>query len=512
MSHYLGNGHNASETIRALGCPSHTLLGAWTKGIAPEAVKPRKDRVECSLEQRTAAVASLCDKERTVADVARGTGAHKAGLHEWRGQLLGKEVDAVLPDNDEAPSAENEDDLLGRIAALRKEKEAVDRELYLARLEPAVRQGALELIKKDPGIGLEKLDNRERTVLADALKTTFPLSDLLPMLRLPKSSYYYQRGAIARGDKYAVLRQRVRVVSQDSGGCYGYRRIHAVIVRDGTVVSEKVVARLMAEEGMAVKGRKRRRYSSYAGEISPEAPNLLERDFHAGAPNDKWPTDITEFRIPAGKACLSPIIDCFDGLAVSWTIGTSPNAELVNTMPDKALASLGEGELPKAHSDRGCHYRWPGWIGRMGGAGLERSMSKKGCSPDNAACEGFFGRPKDESFYGRSWKGVAIDGFAARLDASIRWYNDVRVKKSWGCLSPMEYRQSLGLAAQASPKKCPHPPGGCCATIRVDATESADKGLAGAQKAAFRRCCAVFEGMLAPAPCPSTSRESATAR
>lgn len=89
----------------------------------------------------------------------------------------------------------------------------------------------------------------------------------------------------------------------------------------------------MKECGLAVL-IKRRRYSSYRGENTPAADNIIERDFHADAPNTKWLTDITEFAIPAGKVYLSPIVDCFDGLAVSWSIGTSPDAELVNSMLD----------------------------------------------------------------------------------------------------------------------------------------------------------------------------------
>ena len=87
---------------------------------------------------------------------------------------------------------------------------------------------------------------------------------------------------------------------------------------------------------------------------------------------------------------------CFDGLPVTWTIGSSPNAALVNSMLDQAVATLKNGEKPIVHSDRGCHYRWPGWIDRMEYTGLTRSMSEKGCSPDNAACEGFFGHLKNE--------------------------------------------------------------------------------------------------------------------
>ena len=164
-------------------------------------------------------------------------------------------------------------------------------------------------------------------------------------------------------------------------------------------------------------------------------------------PNQKWVTDITEFHIPAGKVYLSTIIDCFDGAAVSWTIGTSPNADLVNTMLESAIQSLKPGEKPIIHSDRGAHYRWPGWIERIEDAGLTRSMSKKGCSPDNSACEGFFGRLKNEMFYFKDWAGVSISQFMDILDEYIHWYNERRIKVSLGGKSPMQYRRSLGLSA-----------------------------------------------------------------
>jgi transposase InsO family protein len=144
---------------------------------------------------------------------------------------------------------------------------------------------------------------------------------------------------------------------------------------------------------------------------------------------------------------LSPIIDCFDGMVVSWTVGTSPDAELVNTMLDEAILHLPEGEHPIIHSDRGCHYRWPGWISRMENAGLTRSMSKKGCSPDNSACEGFFGRLKNEMFYNRSWQDISIEQFVSVLNRYIQWYNEKRIKMSLGAMSPIDYRKSIGLAA-----------------------------------------------------------------
>jgi transposase InsO family protein len=212
-------------------------------------------------------------------------------------------------------------------------------------------------------------------------------------------------------------------------------------------ISEKVVRRLMKQECLVAATSKRRRYGSYLGEISPAPENVLNRDFSSNAPNEKWLTDITEFQIPAGKVYLSPMIDCFDGMVVSWSIGTRPNAELVNTMLDAAVEKItASGDRPVVHSDRGGHYRWPGWLSRIAEAKLVRSMSRKGYSPDNAACEGFFGRLKIEMFFSRDWLSTTIEEFVAALDAYIRWYNDVRIKISLGFRSPVEHRRSLGIA------------------------------------------------------------------
>ena len=116
-------------------------------------------------------------------------------------------------------------------------------------------------------------------------------------------------------------------------------------------------------------------------------------------------------------------------------------------MLDDAISTLKEGEHPVVHTDRGCHYRWPGWIERMEQAKLQRSMSKKGCPPDNSACEGFFGRMKNEMFYGVSWINVSIESFIQLLDDYMLWYREKRIKCSLGGRSPLEYRLNFGLCA-----------------------------------------------------------------
>ena len=396
--------------------------------------------VKFSQEQKKEAVISLCTNEASAATLAEKRGIRRETLYKWKKQLLSEEGQITVEQLRQKPLPDDKDEL-------EMELESLKRQVYRLQLELDILQKAAEVVKKDQGIDLRKMTNREKTMVIDALREKYPLNELLAVVAISKSSYFYQKKALSRPDKYVSLRKEVRDVFGKNKCVYGYRRVHAVLRKNGITCSEKVVRRLMLEEHLVVQGKKRRSYSSYLGEISPAVPNLLERDFHAEKPNEKWLTDITEFHIPAGKVYLSPVVDCFDGMAVSWTIGTSPDAELVNTMLDGAIACLSPGEHPVIHTDRGCHYRWPGWIARMETAGLTRSMSRKGCSPDNAACEGFFGTLKSEMFYTRSWEGVSLEEFIYELDGFLRWYNEERIKISLDAMSPIEYRRSLGLAA-----------------------------------------------------------------
>ena len=141
------------------------------------------------------------------------------------------------------------------------------------------------------------------------------------------------------------------------------------------------------------------------GPRQPAEGRGWKHHFGANRPNELWVTDVTEFLIPAGKVYLSPIVDCFDGMPISWSSSTSPDAEMANSSLLEACRQLREGEHPKVHSDRGCHYRWPVWLRICEEHGLVRSMSRKGCSPDNARAEGFFGGSRWSSSMGRTGPG-----------------------------------------------------------------------------------------------------------
>jgi transposase InsO family protein len=430
-----------------MGYPSKQGLRDWVDELAPGQRKVSKlmteaGKVEYTYEQKRDAVIDMCARREAARIIAEKHGIDRDTLYRWKYDLLGKEAPASMPKDNAKTAEETVESLRADIDALKTSKAELEREVYRLNMEKDILEVAAELIKKDPGVNPASLTNAEKTMLIDALRPRYRLDDLLKSLSISKSSYFYQHKCQQGPDKYAEIRSSVIEVFEENDGCYGYRRVHMVLHRDGTVISEKVIQRIMREEGLVVIGKKKRKYSSYKGEISPEVANVLERDFNADAPNEKWLTDLTEFHIPAGKVYLSPIIDCFDGKAVAWTIGTSPDAELVNTMLDLGLASVDETSKLIIHSDRGCHYRWPGWIERCDKSGITRSMSKKGCSPDNAACEGFFGRLKNEFFYGRSWQGVGIEEFMGRLDRYMHWYNEKRIKMSLGGVTILEYRQA----------------------------------------------------------------------
>lgn len=240
-------------------------------------------------------------------------------------------------------------------------------------------------------------------MIIDALRNNYSLSLLLRKLQISKSSYCYQHRIQQLPNKYEEIKVKIIELFKENMERYGYRRINTLLRKENIIISEKIVRQIMRENNLLVKVRKLKKYNSYQGEISDPVENIISRDFRSEPPNDKVLIDITEFSIPAGKVYLSPIVDCFDRMVPNWTISTSPNAELVNNMLDDYHSKIKEEDKPIVHSDRGCHYRWPGWIERMDEYGFTRSMSKKGCTPDNSACEGFFGRMKNEMFYGRNF-------------------------------------------------------------------------------------------------------------
>ena len=460
VDYYLAHGKSLARTMRRLGYPaSREYLCDWTGELAPGQRKYRGPNPKAGpvpLAEKIQAVAEPGSRSGTAAQVAEKHGVSRTAPYAWRRETMGGNGGDT--EGRGVPVSREHDGLPDDAEVLQDMLREARMQLGKVQLELDVRQATLETAKEGPGAEPGLLTNAEKAAMAEAPRAKHGLREVLPVAGMAKSGYEYARNARAEGEakERAAARKAVIEASGAGGGTYGYRRVCAQAsadAEDGAAIGERAVRGIMRDEGLVARAaRKKRRCSSYEGEIS-EAPENLLRDergrhhFHADKPNGLWITDVTEFRIPAGRACLSPIVGCSGGMPLGWSISTSPDAGMADSSLLGARERLGEGDHPKTHSDRGCHCRWPGWIGICDENGLARSMPGKGCGPDNARCEGFFGRLKIEFFHGCDWAGVTLEEFMDMLDAYLRWYRDVRIKGDLDYRSPMQYRRDLGLLA-----------------------------------------------------------------
>ena len=199
----------------------------------------------------------------------------------------------------------------------------------------------------------------------------------------------------------------------------------------------------MRELELQVRVRKSKKLTTYRGTIGHIAPNHLERHFTATKPNQKWVTDVTEFKAKDGnKVYLSPILDLFNNEIISYTLSYTPNWAQVEKMLKRAVKRLDKTSGSILHSDQGWQYQMAAYRQILAEHGIIQSMSRKGNCLDNAAMESFFGRLKTECFYGREFntREEIVNAVRDYLD----YYNHRRIQLKLKGLSPIQYRrQSL---------------------------------------------------------------------
>ena len=199
---------------------------------------------------------------------------------------------------------------------------------------------------------------------------------LLEIAQLPRATFYYHCKRIQKADKYAQVKAEISTIYHENKGRYGYRRITAVLHNRGMRLNHKTIQRLMRELGLICHVRVKR-YRSYKGEVGKIAPNLLNRNFHAEKPNQKWVTDVTEFSLFGQKLYLSPILDLHNGYLVSYAISERPVLSMVTTMLDKAFATIPDGTGLILYSDQGWQYQHKLYQRMLKAKGIRQSMSPK---------------------------------------------------------------------------------------------------------------------------------------
>nr|CDL66704.1 unnamed protein product [uncultured bacterium] len=270
------------------------------------------------------------------------------------------------------------------------------------------------------------------------LRQEFSLAILLEIAQLPRATFYYHLKRMNRPDKYAAAKAEITAIYHENKGRYGYRRITTELHKRNFSLNHKTVLRLMKGLGLVCRVRMKK-YRSYKGEVGKIAPNLLNRDFHAEKPNQKWVTDVTEFSLFGEKLYLSPILDLHSSYLVSYTISDRPVLSMVTTMLDKAFAEIPDGTGLILHSDQGWQYQHKQYQRMLCKKGIRQSMSRKGNCLDNAVIENFFGLLKSELLYLQEFD--SMEHFKQELIEYLDYYNNRRIKAKLKGLPPALHRQ-----------------------------------------------------------------------
>ena len=269
------------------------------------------------------------------------------------------------------------------------------------------------------------------------------------MAEIARSTYYYWLNVMQKEDKYKKIKEEIKLIFDENNGLYGYRRVTAELRARGYKINHKTVQKLMKLLGLqSIVRPKRRKYSSYKGNVGEVADNLLNRDFKAEKPNQKLVTDITEFKIGNEKLYLSPLIDLFNGEVISYSLSRRPVFAQVMEMLEKAFKKIPDNTNLILHSDQGWQYQMKKYQQALKNKGIIQSMSRKGNCIDNACAESFFSLLKSELFYIKEETYKNVDELEKDIIKYINYYNNKRIKDRLKGMSPVQYRiHSLLVAA-----------------------------------------------------------------
>lgn len=280
---------------------------------------------------------------------------------------------------------------------------------------------------------------------------------------LAKSTYEYYKSdkhlnAVQRKEtKDEEILAIIKPVFEKHKSRYGYRRVQSETKSELKGVNHKRIQRIMRENGLFGKQPKHK-YHSYKGDDGEYKENLLldkivdeqtsvvtlERNFTTTAPNQKWTTDVSMFKISAGKLYLSPIMDMFDHSIISYDISITADFNQTKQMIDSAFNQFDDLSGLIFHSDQGWQYQMKPYKKWLKDKGIQQSFSRKGNCMDNSLMENFFGLMKNEMFYGEEATFETLDDLKAAMEEYIRYYNEERISLKRKGLTPLQYRhQSL---------------------------------------------------------------------
>ena len=271
-------------------------------------------------------------------------------------------------------------------------------------------------------------------------KDLYSISEMCRFFKVSRSGYYDFVDRLNHTAKDLPLAQMIQKCQEQCRGTYGYRRVHIWLERQGVHKNPKTVLRVMRKYNLLASVR-RRKYIHY-GQTLHRYPNLLNRDFHADRPNQKWVTDISYIKTNQGTLYLSVIRDLYDNSIISYQTGTEQNVQLVlDTIRQAKKKEKVTAEL-QLHSDQGFQYTSHGYFKLTQAYGITPSMSRKGNPYDNALAENFFSILKTECIH--RTKLNSFEEARTVIDEYIYFYNYQRIQTKT-TLTPMEFRCQFAL-------------------------------------------------------------------
>lgn len=269
----------------------------------------------------------------------------------------------------------------------------------------------------------------------------YAVSDLCKLFRVSKSGYYafLKRKGTDRDQEAKALIQKVY---ERYNGVYGYRQIQLFLLQDhGVWMNHKKVLRIMQDLGIRSRIRRKHRFNYATSEGDRVAKNILKRDFKADAPNQKWVTDITQYRIGEKWLYLSAIKDLFNNEIIAYQMSARNDNELVLRTFQQAWSQQKDVTGLIVHSDQGFQYTSHAYHDMLPKVGARISMSRRGNCYDNASVESFFSHLKTEGLYPYDIRN--IDEAQRKIEDYIRFYNQHRPQRKLNKLPPVEYRKQL---------------------------------------------------------------------
>lgn len=283
----------------------------------------------------------------------------------------------------------------------------------------------------------------EKAALVKELREEgYALNNLLEAIGLSRSTYYYEISKTdAVKERNAALSSEISAIFEENKERYGVRRVHYELLNRGFQVNHKRVQRIMNQ--LSLKGRRpKEKYHSYKGDVGKVADNIVNRDFSTEKPLEKWTTDVSQFNLPWGKCYISPILDMNTNEVISYNLSLSPNMAQVKDMLDKAFKRFPSVQGLIMHSDQGWQYQHAFYREELKKHGIIQSMSRKGNCYDNCIMETFFGRLKNEMFYGFEKDYPSFEAFSKAIADYIDYYNNRRIQAKTKWMPPSKFREA----------------------------------------------------------------------